>query len=77
MAQYDAKKVACPYFCRFNGNRICCEGVGRGNTVNVVFESSRRMREYKERYCYDVKGCHDCMIYRMLDEKWKRKLGEP
>ena len=69
MAQWDSKYVKCPYFRRFDTNRICCEGVGSKNTINVVFESPKQLEEYKRVFCYEIKACHKCLVCKMLDDK--------
>ena len=78
MADFDSKHAKCPYYIRTDGNRICCEGVSEDegeNTVNLVFESPVKLREYKQRYCNDIKGCHACLLYGMLDRKWEAVFG--
>ena len=77
MADFDAKYAKCPYYIRTNGNRICCEGVDEeeNSTINVVFESPVKQDEYKQRYCNDIKGCHACLVYGMLDRKWEAIFG--
>jgi hypothetical protein len=69
MSRWDSKFVKCPYFHKFETNRICCEGVADKNTINVVFESPGRLKEYTKTYCYQIKDCHQCLVCKMLDDK--------
>ena len=73
MSMYVSKYVVCPYYRKHSDNRICCEGTNDNNTINLVFEDSRIQKEYGIRYCNDIKGCEDCMIYQMLDLKYPYK----
>lgn len=70
MSQYISKYVACPYYSRHDGNRICCEGLDPSNTINLVFENKKHQKEYGYTYCNDVKRCRKCKIYQMLDAKY-------
>lgn len=70
MSDFSAKYVKCPFYIRTNGNRICCEGVGKENTINLVFESFRKLEEYKNEKCCDIDRYHHCMICSMLDRKY-------
>ena len=76
MANFDSKYVKCPYYHRCDDNRICCEGVEAGTTVNIVFESPKKLKEYKQNFCFDLYGCHACLVCRMHDEKWEEHYGE-
>lgn len=73
MADFSSKHVICPYFrrCDVKNNRICCEGVSVGNTINIVFGSPKRLQVYRERYCYDIKRYRECRVAGMLDQKWE------
>lgn len=79
MADFSSKYVACPYFRRneVKNNRICCEGVSDGNTVNIVFGSPKQLVAYQQQYCNEVKQCHTCLIARMLDHKWEGAVDIP
>ena len=70
MAEYSAKYVVCPYYRRLNGNRICCEGTDKTNTINVVFEDEKLLKEYEARYCNDIKGHKQCLVCRALYSKY-------
>ena len=67
---YESKYVVCPYYHRHESNRICCEGTGSYNTVNLVFEDAKKLKEYGIEYCNSIKGCKRCMIHRALNTKY-------
>ena len=70
MSRYISKYVVCPFYRRHDDNRICCEGTTDENTINLVFENTKKQKEYGERYCNDMDWCKSCMIYHMLDRKY-------
>lgn len=70
MSQYVSKYVVCPYYRKHSDNRICCEGTDDSNTINLVFEDSKRLNEYNMCFCNDMKCYKGCMVYQMLDQKY-------
>jgi hypothetical protein len=66
-------KVKCPFYKEKQGDiqRIKCEGVSKGNTVQLTFSGDKR--EYIRHYCSNTYEC--CRIYRMLEEKYIKKAG--
>ena len=66
MAVLQAKFVKCPFYRTNNTNKIVCEGLTEGNTINLVYESQTDRAKYMKEVCYDVLGCRDCPIYIML-----------
>ena len=73
MSQYISKYAACPYYHRNDGNRICCEGTGKHNTVNLVFNDNKKLKEYGIRYCNDINNYHNCLICKALNSKYEVK----
>lgn len=73
MAEYEAKYVVCPFYCRTLPNRICCEGVEKRNTINLVFEDTFGNMRYKEAYCNSLENYHKCRVCRMLEEKYEEE----
>lgn len=75
MAHYDSVLVVCPYFHRYESNFIRCEGVEERNTIKLVFEDSKKLKEYKEKYCCSMQNHKNCIICgalnRMYEEKYK------
>ena len=53
-AKYEDKFVKCPYYRRHEDNRIACEGLRKGNTVNLVFEQPQDKRLHMHEYCYSI-----------------------
>ena len=70
MSQYVSKYVVCPYYRRHDDNRICCEGTGSMNTINLVFGDANKLKEYGIKYCNDIEGCKRCIIHKALNTKY-------
>lgn len=70
MAQFDSKYVVCPYYRNNDSNRVCCDGVTEGNTVNIVFGDSNKRKRYMECYCNRIDNYSNCRICSMLNKKW-------
>lgn len=68
---YQAKFVKCPFYRNHDQNRIVCEGLSEGNTLSLVFQSSREKSEYMKDVCYGLLTCRDCLIHIMLDTKYE------
>ena len=61
--------VVCPYFRRNSPNRIRCEGVEANNTINLVFEDTKKQDEYLEYFCCDMDNFKRCLICKALNTK--------
>lgn len=70
MSQYVSKYVVCPFYRKHSDNRICCEGTDDSNTINLVFEDSKLMKEYNICFCNDMRFHKGCMVYQMLQAKY-------
>jgi len=70
MATRDPKYVQCPFFHRFESNRICCEGLEDKSTINLVFEDPKKLREYSGAYCCDIDRYRLCLICKTLETKY-------
>ena len=40
--------VKCPYYRREERQKICCEGVGKGSYIHLVFDSAQRTKDYEK-----------------------------
>ena len=69
-SNYESKYVVCPYYHRHEANRICCEGTGSYNTVNLVFEDTKKLKEYGITFCNSIEGCRSCLIHIALNKKY-------
>ena len=76
MGTNDGVYAKCPYF-KENSSKeqrqlgnIRCEGVSDDNNIHLVFGSSKKKREYKVKYCFDLEGCKKCPIHKMIDAKY-------
>lgn len=70
MAEFDSKYVVCPFYHKSDSYRICCEGVDDNNTVNLIFSDSRKQKEYKQEFCYNIDNYKHCLICAMLNAKY-------
>lgn len=70
MSSYVSKYAVCPFYRRHNDNRICCEGTDKTNTINLVFEDSKQLKEYAERHCDNIQGHKRCLVCRALNSKY-------
>lgn len=68
---YGAKFVKCPYYRNHDSNRIVCEGLCHGNTINLVYESQTDKKRYMENRCNSILGCRDCPVHRLLDQMYE------
>ena len=68
---YEAKFVKCPFYRNHDANRIVCEGLCKGNTINLVYESQAEKKAYMKEVCNSILGCRDCPVYIMLDQKYE------
>lgn len=68
---YGAKFVKCPFYRNHSSNKIVCEGLRDGNTINLVYESQVDRKEYMECKCNTISGCSTCPIYILLDKLYE------
>ena len=68
---YGAKFVKCPFYRNHDANRIVCEGLCEGSTINLVFESQADKKRYMNVVCDDILASRDCPIYMMLAQKYE------
>lgn len=73
MSQYVSKYVVCPFYRKHSDNRICCDGTDESNTINLVFEDSKQLKEYNISFCNDMRFHQGCMVYQMLAAKYPEK----
>ncbi len=71
MSQNVSISVVCPFYRRHKENGICCEGIDSTNSVNLVFGDSKKLKEYTKCFCADIKCHKGCMIFQMLNSKYK------
>ena len=70
-ARWEDKFVKCPFYRKTDSNRIVCEGLCEGNTINLVYESQADKREYMKERCNSIEGCRLCPIHKVLDTKYE------
>lgn len=69
-SEYISKYVVCPYYHRHDDNRICCEGVTKSNTINIVFPNPIKLKNYTINYCNSVGNFNNCLICKALNQKY-------
>lgn len=75
MGERDERYIACPYYLVVKEEHrkhrlIRCEGVSKGNTISLVFGTEEDRKQYKQTYCYHIKGCRKCLVHKMLNGKY-------
>ena len=68
---YVAKVIKCPFYHRSDSNRIVCEGLKKGNTINLVYESTTEKKDYMNRHCKSIDGYCRCRVFKMLEQKYE------
>lgn len=63
--------VQCPYYREDGAQVVRCEGVSRGNNLQLSFNGKRVKKAYKDRHCRDA--WITCPIAKMLNEKYDYK----
>ena len=71
---YEAKFVKCPFYRNHDANRIVCEGLAKGNTINLVYESQADRRQYMKTVCDSILDCRDCPVYILLDQLYDKGI---
>lgn len=69
MCRHDGCRddIQCPFYRRDDGrNRLSCEGMVDGSTLNQNFASRKDLRQQMEIFCCGK--YENCEIYRMLME---------
>lgn len=72
MSQYVSKYAVCPFYHRHDDNRICCEGTGSSNTINLVFGGKETLKAYTIKFCNSIEGCENCLLYKALNTKYPK-----
>ena len=73
MSQWGAKFVKCAFYHNHDSNRIVCEGLFEGNTINLVFEDQTERGLYMKEKCNSIEKCRICPIHNLLDRKYSDK----
>ena len=61
--------VKCPYYHREEKQKIFCEGVQKGTSIHLAFDSNAKLKGYKD--CYCKKDYNKCLLAQMLNRKWE------
>lgn len=71
MSQFVSKYAVCPFYHRHDNNRICCEGTDPSNTINIVFEDQKKLKQYESEFCNNINKHSNCLICSMLNKKYE------
>lgn len=66
---YEDANVKCPYYRKYESNRICCEGLKEKTGLNMTFEDCRKRKQYMEVYCTSMHNYKNCIICYALNRK--------
>lgn len=66
-ANWDDKFVKCPFYRKNEKNRIVCDGICKGNTINLSFEDCRDKKMYMKEMCDKFDGFPTCPIFTILE----------
>lgn len=69
--QRASKYVKCPFYHYHDANRIVCEGLMEGNTINLVYKSTHDRFNYFNTMCCDILSSRDCPVHMMLMQKYE------
>ena len=72
MANSMSKCVKCPFFHTYYPNKIVCEGLKKGNTINLVYESTSEKARYMKDKCCSIEGYQTCCVYKMLYDRYDK-----
>ena len=60
--------ATCPFYKGEARQMLFCEGVQKGSSIHVAFDSTENLKTYKNRFC---KGCYNqCIVAGALNRKW-------
>lgn len=67
MSEWGSKFVKCPFYHTHGSNKIVCEGLAKGNTINLVYENQADRVNYMKDKCCSIERCRTCPIYQTID----------
>lgn len=67
---YEWCFIKCPFFHNDNSVSIVCEGVLEDSAIRHTFPNGATKKQWQQDYCYDIKGCEGCAIYKLANEKY-------
>ena len=68
--KWEDKYVKCPFYRKTDTNRIVCEGLQEGNTINLAYESRGDKKQYMSERCNSIEGCRLCPIHELLERMY-------
>ena len=69
MAKYEDPIVKCPFYSWEEGKKLCCEGVNKISSVQIMFDTKEGRRDYERKRC--KKGWKECPLAQALTRMWE------
>ena len=69
MKKMSSPNVVCPYYRCEERQKIFCEGVEDGTSLQLAFDSSAHQQCYRKRLCHTMHWSA-CPVAEMLNKKW-------
>lgn len=66
---FDDVWAVCPYYKTQKAVEIYCEGIAGARLLKVIFGRKYDKQKYLMRYCNSIRGCRECALYRMREER--------
>lgn len=73
MQHYCDKYVLCPFYKQDDGVRLLCEGIGKGNSIQVSFETKELLKAHKRKFCYCIAKHRQCPLYPAINKKYEEE----
>ena len=67
--RFCSPRVRCPFYRWHTLKEVSCTDGESGFTNLVMFDAPEKRRNFMEQFCHT--GYADCMIYKMLEEKYE------
>lgn len=64
---FEDNCVKCPYWRRFDNNKITCEGLHQGSTMSTYFKGKGDRMRAMHRFC--LRSYWQCPVFKALDNK--------
>lgn len=73
MKHYCDKYILCPFYKQEDGVRLFCEGIGKGNSIQLSFENKELLKAHKRRYCYTIAKHMQCPLYPAIYRQYEEE----
>lgn len=70
---YEDKSVCCPFYCKTEPCKICCEGFCKGTHLHTFFENKELKLSHKKKYCDNLYGYTLCPLYNVIYKQYREE----